>query len=174
MQQCQHSMAVVEWQSINGFNGMKTTEKLPGSTSGPVVLRRHGFAWAIPGLLLLLAPLTYGASLLPAAFRAAQLWRARQWVDGTRVVMERGILFRTRRELELTAVEFVQVKPCLFGQAVDCGTIIVHGAGGVTLTLRQLAHPRSAQRAIQRALNAAPRCQGSVTPIRPRRGPIAA
>ena len=85
-----------------------------------------------------------------------------------------GILFRKRRQLPLTAVEFVQVKPCLFGQAVDSGTVIVHGTGGVSLTLRQMAHPHSAQRAIQRALNATPRERdgGASSPLAPQ--PIAA
>jgi uncharacterized membrane protein YdbT with pleckstrin-like domain len=85
-------------------------------------------------------------------------------VEGSQVVMERGIFFRQRRALALTDVEFVQVTPCLFGEAVDCGTLRIHGAGGVTLTLRQLAHPRGAQRALQRAVNAAPRLRETTAP----------
>ena len=136
---------------------MNQVTNLQRKSGEAVVLRRHGLAWVPPAMLVLFAPLTWGLTLIPAAWRAAQLWRSRQRVEAGVVVVERGILFRKRRELPLTAVEFVQVKPCLFGQAVDCGTVIVHGAGGVSLVLRQLAHPRSAQRAIQRAMSAAPR-----------------
>ena len=153
------------------MNQLKKSSRKAGNA---VVLRRHGLAWALPAALVLLAPLTLGLTLVPAIFRAAQLWRSRQWIEAGCVVMERGILFRKRRQLPLTAVEFVQVKPCLFGQAVDCGTVIVHGTGGVSLTLRQMAHPHSAQRAIQRALNATPRERdgGASSPLAPQ--PIAA
>lgn len=153
---------------------MDNSEKIARTGKGAVELRRHGLAWVLPGLLVLVAPLTWGLSLVPAVFRAAQLWRSRQWVEDNRVVMERGVFLRKRRELALTQVEFVQVKPCLLAGAVDCGTLVVHGAGGVTLTLNQLAHPRSAQRAIQRALNAAPRCRDATRPAGAVRAPVAA
>ncbi len=132
-------------------------EKNMKNGTGPVDLRLHAWAWMLPAFLLLLAPMTWGLSLLPAAFLAAQLWRSRQWVDGAEVFVERGVLFRQRRSLRLADVQFVQVKPGLFGQAVDCGTVIVHGARGARLVMKHLAHPRAAQRAIQRAVNAAPR-----------------
>lgn len=154
---------------------MKNSEKTSRTVNGVVVLHRHGLAWTLPGFLLLLAPITFGVSLLPALFRAAQLWRSKQWVDGARVVMERGIIFRRRREVMLASVEFVQVKPSLLGAAVDCGTVLVHGEGGAILVLRHLAHPRSAQRAIQRALNTAPRHLGAKAAVRGERAaPISA
>lgn len=138
------------------MNGEKNVKE-----PGVVELRLHGLAWVFPGVLLLLAPLTWGWSLLPAVYRAAQLWRSRQWLQGAEVFAVRGILFRQQRSLRLADVQFVQVKPCLFGQAIDCGTVIVHGPSGTKLMLKHLAHPRSAQRAIQRAVNAVPRRAGS-------------
>ena len=81
---------------------MENNARSRHSASAVVELRRHGLAWVLPGVLVLLAPLTWGLTLLPAAVRAAQLWRSRQWVDGHRVVMERGIFLRKRRELPLT------------------------------------------------------------------------
>ena len=122
-----------------------------------VHFRHHGSCWALPVALVLLAPLTYGLSLLPAALRAVQLLRRRTWLGEASVITVRGLFWRRVTQLPLADIEYIQMKPGLFGQAVDCGTVTVHGAGGTRLVLGNLAHPKEAQRALQRALKSLPR-----------------
>ena len=125
--------------------------------SGQIHFRHHGLCWAIPVALGLLAPLTYGLSLVPAALRAVQLLRRRSWLGEASVITVRGLFWRSVTQLPLADIEYVQVKEGLFGRVIDCGMVIVHGAGGTRLVLGNLAHPKAAQRALQRALKVLPR-----------------
>lgn len=136
---------------------MTRTTAAAANRISQVHFRHHGLCWALPAVLCLLAPLCYGLTLLPAALRAAQLLRRQAWLGDASVIAVRGALWRKVTQLALVDVEYVQVKPGLFGQAIDCGTLIVHGAGGVRLVLSNLAHPKAAQRALQRALKVVPR-----------------
>lgn len=136
---------------------MTGTPTAAGNRVGQVHFRHHGLCWALPAVLCLLAPLTYGLTLVPAAWRIAQLLRRQAWLGEASVIVVRGGLWRQVAQLPLVDVEYVQVKPGLFGQLIDCGTVIVHGAGGVRLVLTNIAHPKAAQRSIQRALKLAPR-----------------
>lgn len=122
-----------------------------------VHFRHHGSCWALPVALVLLAPLTYGLSLVPAALRTVQLLRRQSWLGEASVITVRGLFWRRVTQFPLADIEFVQMKPSLFGQAVDRGTIVVHGSGGTRLVLSNLAHPKEAQRALQRALKSLPR-----------------
>lgn len=136
---------------------MNGTTTAAGHRVGQVHFRHHGLCWALPAVLCLLAPLTYGLTLVPAAWRVAQLLRRQAWLGDASVIVVRGALWRKVTQLPLVDVEYVQVKPGLFGSAIDCGSVIVHGAGGVRLVLANIAHPKAAQRSIQRALKLAPR-----------------
>jgi hypothetical protein len=122
-----------------------------------VHFRHHGSCWVLPVALALLAPLTYGISLVPAALRTVQLLRRRSWLGEASVITVGGLFWRSVTQLPLADIEFVQMKPGLLGQAVDRGTVIVHGSGGTRLVLGNLAHPKEAQRALQRALKVLPR-----------------
>ncbi|MEY4376267.1 MAG: hypothetical protein RJB26_817, partial [Pseudomonadota bacterium] len=82
--------------------------------------------------------------------------RRQAWLGEASVIVVRGALWRKVLQLPLVDVEYVQVKPGLFGQAVDCGSVIVHGVGGVRLVLANVAHPKAVQRAIQRAMKVVP------------------
>ena len=125
--------------------------------SGQIHFRHHGSCWVLPVALVLLAPLTYGLSLLPAALRTVQLLRRRSWLGEASVITVHGLFWRRVTQLPLADIEFVQMKPSLFGQAMGRGTVIVHGSGGTRLVLANLAHPKAAQRALQRALKVLPR-----------------
>ena len=122
-----------------------------------VHFRHHGSCWALPVALALLAPLTYGISLVPAALRTVQLLRRRSWLGEASVITVRGLFWRSVTQMPLADIEFVHMKPGLFGQAVNRGTVIVHGSGGTRLVLGNLAHPKDAQRALKRALKLLPR-----------------
>ena len=135
---------------------MTGTTSVAGKREGQVHFRHHGLCWALPVVLCLLAPLCLGLTLVPAAWRIAQLLRRQAWLGEASVIVVRGALWRKVVQLPLVDVEYVQVKPGLFGQAVDCGSVVVHGTGGVRLVLANVAHPKAAQRAIQRALKVVP------------------
>ena len=122
-----------------------------------VHFRHHGSCWVLPVALALLAPLTYGISLVPAALRTVQLLRRRSWLGEASVITVRGLFWRSVTQMPLADIEFVHMKPGLFGQAVNRGTVIVHGSGGTRLVLGNLAHPKDAQRALKRALKLLPR-----------------
>ncbi len=136
---------------------MKRTTAAAANRVGQVHFRHHALCWALPAVLCLLAPLCYGLSLLPAMLRVAQLLRRQAWLGDASVIVVQGALWRKVTQLALVDVEYVQVKPGLLGGLLDCGSVVVHGAGGVRLVLPHLAHPKAAQRAIQRAFKAAPR-----------------
>jgi membrane protein YdbS with pleckstrin-like domain len=141
----------------DGKPRMKGATKAGEHRSGQIHFRHHGLCWALPVALGLLAPLTYGLSLVPAALRAVQLLRRRSWLGEASVITVRGLFWRRVTQLPLADVEYVQVKEGLLGRFIDCGTVIVHGAGGTRLVLGNLAHPKAAQRALQRALKVLPR-----------------
>jgi hypothetical protein len=136
------------------MNGLTTAGE---HRSGQIHFRHHGSCWALPVALVLMAPLTYGLSLLPAALRTVQLLRRRSWLGEASVITVRGLFGRRVTQLPLADIEFVQIKLGLFGQAMGRGTVIVHGSGGTRLVLANLAHPKAAQRALQRALKVLPR-----------------
>jgi Bacterial PH domain len=136
---------------------MSRTTAAAANRVGQVHFRHHGLCWALPAVLCLLAPLCYGLTLIPAAVRVGQLLRRQAWLGDASVIVVRGAVWRKVTQLALVDVEYVQVKPGLFGGLVDCGSVIVHGVGGVRLVLPNLAHPKAAQRAIQRALKVVPR-----------------
>lgn len=149
---------------------MSRTTAAAANRVGQVHFRHHGLCWALPAVLCLLAPLCYGLTLIPAAVRVGQLLRRQAWLGDASVIVVRGAVWRKVTQLALVDVEYVQVKPGLFGSLVDCGSVVVHGVGGVRLVLFNLAHPKAAQRAIQRALKVVPRGherveQGAANPL---------
>jgi len=158
MQQCAAS-AEPGFAAINddGNTRMNIPATAGEQRSGQILFRHHGLCWVLPVALVLLAPLTYGLSLVPAALRTVHLLRRRSWLGEASVITVRGLFWRTVTQLPLADIEYVQIKPGLFGQAVDYGTVVVHGSGGTRLVLGNLAHPKAAQRALQRALKALPR-----------------
>ena len=76
-----------------------------------VHFRHHGSCWALPVALALLAPLTYGISLVPAALRTVQLLRRRSWLGEASVITVRGLFWRSVTQMPLADIEFVHMKP---------------------------------------------------------------
>lgn len=159
------SNVTVTFPGHTGIGNPKSDGKssMNGTTTGgershsQVHFRHHALCWALPVALCLLAPLTYGVTLIPAALRTVQLLRRQTWLGEASVVTVRGILWRRVTQLPLADIAYIQMKPELLGQALDCGTLIVFASNGSRLVLSNLAHPKEAQRALQRALKVLPR-----------------
>ncbi len=153
---------------------MSRTTAAAANRVGQVHFRHHGLCWALPAVLCLLAPLCYGLTLIPAAVRVGQLLRRQAWLGEASVIVVSGAIWRKVTQLPLVDIEYVQVKSGLFGGMLDCGSVVVHGVGGVRLVLSNLAHPKAAQRAIQRALKVVPRGHERVERSGPDYLPVAA
>jgi uncharacterized membrane protein YdbT with pleckstrin-like domain len=93
------------------------------------------------------------------------LWTTEIGVTNQRFIYKRGLLWRTTQELQLRAVEEINLDQGVVGRLLDFGRLELHGTGVEDIKLPTLADPVGLRRALQdgiaSAVALAPRPQPS-------------
>ena len=155
-------------QSLGQNEGLHYLARLPAIRYvvgwGMFVLMLSGAsAAAIGGLGWLSAiPAVIGALLWVAIM--LPVWTTEIGVTTQRLVYKRGLIWRTTKELQLRAVEEVNLEQGLLGRLFNYGRIELHGTGVDDIRLPTLADPIALQKAIQEMIGAAAQPSGGLAP----------
>jgi uncharacterized membrane protein YdbT with pleckstrin-like domain len=76
-------------------------------------------------------------------------------VTNQRVIFKRGLIWRSTHELQLRAIEEVNLEQDLLGRIFDCGRLRLHGTGVDDIRLPVLADPIGLRKALQDGMAAA-------------------
>jgi uncharacterized membrane protein YdbT with pleckstrin-like domain len=109
------------------------------------------------GLLLLGAGL-FSAVMLP-------LWTTEIGVTNQRFIFKRGLIWRSTHELQLRAIEEVNLEQDLLGRIFDCGRLRLHGTGVDDIRLPVLADPIGLRKALQDGMAAANQANPAATRV---------
>jgi uncharacterized membrane protein YdbT with pleckstrin-like domain len=112
----------------------------------------RGLAWAA-GLAALLGVATFLSIMIP-------IWTTEIGVTNQRFIFKQGLLRRMTNELQLRAIEQVNLRQGISGRLFSFGHLEVHGTGVDDIILPAIADPVALQKAIQDSIDAVP-------PIRP-------
>jgi uncharacterized membrane protein YdbT with pleckstrin-like domain len=107
----------------------------------------YGYGWV--GLIVVLV----GTSLFVGLM--LQIWTTEIGVTTQRLIYKRGLLWRTTKELQLRAIEEVNLNQGVLGRLFNYGRIDLHGTGVDDIRLPSLAEPVAFQRAIQEGIGTA-------------------
>jgi len=110
-------------------------------------VRDHG--WLAVGAVLI------GLALFLAIM--APVWTTEIGVTTQRLVFKRGLLWRTTQELQLRAIEEVNLEQGLLGRLLDYGQVELRGTGVDDIRLPSLADPLGLRKALQEGMAAAAR-----------------
>ena len=144
-------------------------------TSGEAVLYRARFPWffaaAAYGALAVFGITAVGAYLMVAngplalalIIAGIMIFFAIMWpiltteigVTNQRFIYNRGLFSRETHELQLRAVEEVNVAQGIFGRLFDFGRLELHGTGVDDIRLPKLADPIALRKALQDGMAAA-------------------
>jgi uncharacterized membrane protein YdbT with pleckstrin-like domain len=125
-------------------------------------------AWGAFLILLAAAAEAYGRGLPWAAGLAAlagvvaflwimiPIWTTEIGVTNQRFIFKRGLLRRMTNELQLRAIEQVNLRQGIPGRLFNFGHLEVHGTGVDDIVLPAIADPVALQKAIQDSVDAAP------------------
>jgi membrane protein YdbS with pleckstrin-like domain len=140
-------------------------------------------AWSLLLAALLAALLAYASGYGPlwigmvllgvAAFLGilAPIWATEIGVTNQRFVFKRGLLWRSTQELQLRAIEEVNLQQGLLGRLLNFGQLELRGTGVDDVRLPALADPMGLRRALQDGMAAAVQAGGPGAP--PARAPAA-
>ena len=96
------------------------------------------------------------------------IWTTEIGVTTQRLVLKRGVIKRNIDELQLWAIESVNLQQSLLGRLLDFGRLVAQGTGDDSITLPVIADPLGFRKAIQDAIGHA--SQPNVTDIGEARG----
>ena len=85
----------------------------------------------------------------------APIWTTEIGVTTQRLIFKRGLLWRTTHELQLRAIEEVNLEQGLLGRILDFGQLQLHGTGVDDIRLPSLADPLGLRKALQDGMAAA-------------------
>lgn len=74
-------------------------------------------------------------------------------VTNKRVIAKTGLISRHTVEQRIQKIESIRVNQGLLGRMLDYGTIMVHGTGGATTPIRNVAHPFAFKRAVESVID---------------------
>ena len=127
----------------------------------------YALAWVALAAFTAAAIAAYAfAQLLPAAFLIVvglalfivllePLWTTEIGVTDQRFIYKRGLLWRTTQELQLRAIEEVNLEQGVLGRLLDFGRLQLHGTGVNDIRLPNLADPVGLRKALQDGIAAA-------------------
>lgn len=136
---------------------------------------RHAGGWALlilvaVGLIayangygLLSAVLVLGGLGLFVA-NMVPIWTTEIGVTNQRLIYKRGLLWRTTQELQLRAIEEVNLQQGLLGRLLDFGQVEVCGTGVDEIRLPSLADPIGLRKALQDGMAGATQPSIATTP----------
>jgi len=106
-----------------------------------------------PGWIGALAILAFGLAIFVTTMMP--MWTTEIGVTSQRLIYKRGWLRRGTDELQLTAIEEVNLDQGALGRMLDYGRLVIHGTGVNDIALPTLADPVGLRRALQEAMGAA-------------------
>jgi uncharacterized membrane protein YdbT with pleckstrin-like domain len=107
------------------------------------------YGYPLAGVGLLLAGLVlFAVIMLP-------IWTTEIGVTDQRLIDKRGLIWRKTQELQLRAVEEVNLQQGLLGRVLDFGHLELHGTGMEDIKLPLLADPIGLRKALQDGMAAA-------------------
>jgi PH (Pleckstrin Homology) domain-containing protein len=110
----------------------------------------------VPGrLALLVAGMIAALGLIHFAAMMIHFWTTEVGVTNQRFIFKRGWLRRVTDELQLSAIEEVNLKQSVLGRLLGYGRLILHGTGVNDIRLPLLADPVGLRRALQESMGAA-------------------
>jgi uncharacterized membrane protein YdbT with pleckstrin-like domain len=115
--------------------------------AGALIAYASGQAEVALGLLILVLGL-FIAIQLPLATTEIG-------VTNQRFILKRGLVWRSTHELQLRAIEEVNLDQDLLGRLLDCGRLRLHGTGVDDIRLPVLADPIGLRKALQDGMAAA-------------------
>lgn len=74
-------------------------------------------------------------------------------VTNKRVIAKTGLISRNTVEQRIQKIESIRVHQGLAGRVLDYGTIMVHGTGGATTPIRNVASPFAFKRAVESVID---------------------
>src|SRR5215510_10788799 len=120
---------------------------LLASVLGALLVDANGFgAWWIGVVLVGMA--AFFAILVP-------IWTTEIGVTNQRLIFKRGLIWRSTQELQLRAIEEVNLEQDLLGRIFDCGRLRLNGTGVDDIRLPLLADPIGLRKALQDGMAAA-------------------
>jgi uncharacterized membrane protein YdbT with pleckstrin-like domain len=140
-----------------------------------------GSGWALLFVSAILAAVAEwsGYGLLAVAFLLAGLsllllimvpiWTTEIGVTDQRFIFKRGLLWRSTQELQLRAIEEVNLEQGLLGRLFDFGRLELRGTGVDDISLPSIAEPLELRKALQDGMAAAtqPGVAAAPIPIQP-------
>jgi uncharacterized membrane protein YdbT with pleckstrin-like domain len=74
-------------------------------------------------------------------------------VTNKRVIAKSGLISRHTVEQRIQKIESIRVNQGMMGRMLDYGTIMVHGTGGATTPIRNVASPFAFKRAVESVID---------------------
>lgn len=74
-------------------------------------------------------------------------------VTNKRVIAKTGLISRHTVEQRIQKIESIRVNQGILGRMLDYGTIMVHGTGGATTPIRNVASPFAFKRAVESVID---------------------
>ena len=74
-------------------------------------------------------------------------------VTNKRVIAKAGLISRRTVEQRIQKIESIRVSQGILGRMLDYGTIMVHGTGGATTPIRNVAAPFAFKRAVESVID---------------------
>jgi uncharacterized membrane protein YdbT with pleckstrin-like domain len=105
----------------------------------------HGYSW-LASILLLVGIAVFLSVMVP-------LWTTEIGVTNQRLIFKRGFLFRSTDEVQLRAIEEVNLEQPVLGRLLGYGRLLVHGTGDDELELPIIADPLALRRTLQDAIH---------------------
>lgn len=119
--------------------------------------RLHWIAFVKPALLaIVLAPITWGASLLLLAFPVLDRIGTELAITDRRVIAKWGIIRRQTIELRIDRVEGLKVQQSVLGRLLGYGTIVLAGTGSTQTPIPNIADPIAFRQKVYETQDAAP------------------
>ena len=107
-------------------------------------------------LWIVLAFVTFGASLILAIYEYFRLRCVEHGVTNKRVIYKSGIISRHTDEMKISSIETVEIDQSILGRILDYGDIKVTGRGTSYVILHDVINPMGVKREIESISNPAP------------------
>jgi uncharacterized membrane protein YdbT with pleckstrin-like domain len=117
------------------------------SVLGALVAFASGYGWV--GAMVLLAGSAFFLGVL------VPIWTTEIGVTNQRFIFKRGLMWRTTQELQLRAIEEVNLDQGLLGRLFNFGRLELRGTGVDDISLPVLGDPLELRRALQDGMAAA-------------------
>lgn len=130
---------------------MSYTNKTMVAGEQPIIYTTFSF-WNLVfgfGIGLILAPITFGLSMLFAVAAVIDHYFTEYSVTTRRVLTKRGVIRRKVSEVNIRKVEGVDVRQTVLGRILGYGDVIVRGTGTEHLTIKMVQDPLFVKVSIQ-------------------------